>query len=273
MCGRLRGHLAGGCDNGAVKAHEQFVSTIARKFGLQVSRIGSNEGRLPIEATADDAALITALRPYTMTSAERLWSLISAVSYATAEQVPGDFVECGVWRGGSVMAMARQLSRLGVTDRRIWLYDTFAGMTAPTDDDIAADTGESAEAMMTRTDIGDGNNVWAHATRPDVEANLATTNYPAENFIYVEGDVAKTLSSHVPDAIAILRLDTDWYESTKVALEILYPRLAVGGVCILDDYGHWQGARKAVDDYFVAAGKRPYMHPIDYSGRVFIKTG
>ena len=84
MCGRLRGHLAGGCDNGAVKAHEQFVSTIARKFGLQVSRIGSNEGRLPVEATSDDATLITALRPYTMTSAERLWSLINAVSYATA---------------------------------------------------------------------------------------------------------------------------------------------------------------------------------------------
>jgi len=88
----------------------------------------------------------------------------------------------------------------------------------------------------------------------------------------VEGDVAQTLTHTVPETIALLRLDTDWYESTRIGLEVLYPRLAVGGVCILDDYGHWQGARKAVDDYFEALGHRPYMHTIDYSGRVFIKT-
>jgi len=269
---RTLGEGPAGCDNDPVKAHEQFVSTVARKFGLQVSRIGANEGRLPIEATPDDAALITSLRPYTMTSAERLWSLLNAVSYVTDEQLAGDFVECGVWRGGSVMAMALQLNRLGVTDRRIWLYDTFAGMTEPTAADVAADTGEQAAAMMTRTEVGDGNNVWAHATRQDVELNLASTNYPGDNLIFVEGDVAQTLNAQAPESIAILRLDTDWYESTRMALEVLYPRLAIGGVCILDDYGHWQGARKAVDEYFGAAGKRPYMHPIDYSGRVFIKT-
>ena len=255
-----------------MKAYERVVSSTAQLFGLQVSRIGSDQARLPIESTPEDVALITSLRPYTMTSAERLWSLISAVSYTTSEQVPGDFAECGVWRGGSVMAMARQLNRLGVTDRRIWLYDTFAGMTTPTDNDVTADTGESAESMMIRTKLGDGNNVWAHATRGDVEANLATTDYPMMNFTFVEGDVAQTLKDNLPEHISILRLDTDWYESTKVALEMLYPRLSIGGVCILDDYGHWQGARKAVDDYFVAAGLRPYMHPIDYSGRVFIKT-
>ena len=260
------------CDNACVKAYERIVSSTARRFGLQVSRIGSDQERLPIEATTEDAALIGSLRPYTMTSAERLWSLINAVSYITSEQVPGDLAECGVWRGGSVMAMALQLNRLGVADRRIWLYDTFAGMTEPTVNDVSADTGESAESMMTRTEIGDGNNVWAHATRGDVEANLATTGYPMINFTLVEGDVAVTLETSLPDQIGLLRLDTDWYESTKVALEVLYPRLSVGGVCILDDYGHWVGARKAVDDYFEASGIRPYMHPIDYSGRVFIKT-
>ena len=87
-----------------------------------------------------------------------------------------------------------------------------------------------------------------------------------------EGDVRDTLHERIPDRIALLRLDTDWYESTKLGLEVLYPRLAVGGVCILDDYGHWQGARAAVDEYFAAQGHRPFMHPIDYSGRVFIKS-
>jgi O-methyltransferase len=255
-----------------VKRYEQAVNSVARRVGLQVSRVGSAQTRLPIEATQADAALIASLRPYTMTSSERLWSLINAVRYVVDEELPGDFAECGVWRGGSVMAMAQELKRLGSLDRRLWLYDTFAGMTAPTEHDVEADTGKTAAQMMATTDLGDGNNVWAHATRGDVEANLATTGYPMENFVLVEGDVAVTLHESVPDQISLLRLDTDWYESTRLGLEVLYPRLVVGGVCILDDYGHWQGARAAVDEYFAARGHRPYMHPIDYSGRVFVKT-
>ena len=255
-----------------MKRYEQVVDSVTRRFGLQVSRVTSAQQRLPIEATPDDAQLIASLRPYTMTSAERLWSLLNAVSYVIDEQLPGDFAECGVWRGGSVMAMALQLQRLNVTDRRIWLYDTFAGMTAPTTEDVVAVTGESASSMMDRTELGDGNNVWAHATRGDVEANVATTGYPAQNFVFVEGDVANTLKESVPERISLLRLDTDWYQSTRLGLEVLYPRLVIGGVCILDDYGHWEGARKAVDDYFAASGHRPFMHPIDYSGRVFVKT-
>ena len=268
------GSLAGSahCDNAAVKRYEQAIDSVARRLGIQVSRVGSAQARLPVEATAEDAALIASLRPYTMTSGERLWSLINAVRYVVDEDLPGDFAECGVWRGGSVMAMALELSRLGAADRRIWLYDTFAGMTAPTAHDVEADTGKTAAQMMRATDVGDGNNVWAHATRGDVEANLATTGYPSENLVYVEGDVAITLRESVPDSIALLRLDTDWYESTRLGLEVLYPRLVVGGVCILDDYGHWKGARAAVDEYFAAAGTRPFMHPIDYSGRLFIKT-
>lgn len=254
-----------------MKRYEQMVDSAVRRLGFQISRTSSAQERLPIEAAPADAALIASLRPYTMTSAERLWSLITAVTYVVDEQLPGDFAECGVWRGGSIMAMAQQLMRLGVTDRRIWLYDTFAGMTAPTMEDVVAVTGESAAHMMSTTEIGDGNNVWAQASRADVEANLASTGYPTENFVLVEGDVAQTLRQSVPSEVSLLRLDTDWYESTKIGLEVLYPRLVVGGVCILDDYGHWEGARKAVDEYF--AGHRPFMHPIDYSGRVFVKTG
>ncbi len=255
-----------------MKRYERVVDSVARKFGLQVSRVGSAQSRLPIEATAQDAALIASLKPYTMTSSERLWSLVNAVRYIVDEQIPGDFAECGVWRGGSVMAMALELARLDAADRRIWLYDTFSGMTQPTTADVEAGTGASAEDLMSTTDVGDGNNVWAHASRADVEANLATTGYPADKLLYVEGDVAVTLRESVPDTIALLRLDTDWYESTRLGLEVLYPRLVVGGVCILDDYGHWQGARTAVDEYFAVQGVRPFMHPIDYSGRLFVKT-
>ena len=254
-----------------VKGYEQAINSVAGLVGLQVSRTSSAEMRLPIEATAADAALIASLRPYTMTSGERLWSLLNAVRYVIDEGLPGDFAECGVWRGGSVMAMAKQLSALGVNDRRIWLYDTFAGMTAPTAADVEAGTGVTAQTMLAETAVGDGNNVWCVAGLSDVQANVRSTGYPFDQFTFVEGDVAVTLQQSVPESISLLRLDTDWYESTKLGLEILYPRLVVGGVCILDDYGHWKGARTAVDEYFAAAGHRPYMHPIDYSGRVFIK--
>ena len=263
-----------GCDwdNAPVRSYERAVATVAARFGLQISRLSSADQRLPIEASPHDAALIARLRPYSMTSAERLWSLLNAVRHVVNEAIPGDFVECGVWRGGSVMAMAYQLQVLGVTDRRIWLYDTFAGMSVPTAPDIESGTGRSAQSMLDSTMVGDGNNVWCVAGRAEVEENLRATSYPTEQFTIVEGDVSRTLHEQAPNEIALLRLDTDWYESTKVELEVLYPRLAVGGVCILDDYGHWEGARQAVDEYFNCHGPRPYMHPIDYSGRVFIKT-
>jgi O-methyltransferase len=251
---------------------ENAVSAVAHRMGLSISRLSSQANRLPIEATDADRAIIDFVRPYTMTSAERVWSLLQAVRYATDEALPGDFVECGVWRGGSVMAMARQLTSLGTQDRTIWLYDTFQGMTAPTEKDVEAASGITASELLAATEVGDGNNVWCVASQDDVERNLRLTGYPMDRFRFVRGDVAETLKSDVPDQIAILRLDTDWYESTKVGLEVLYPRLVVGGVCIFDDYGHWQGARRAADEYFAERGIRPFMHPIDFSGRVFIKT-
>jgi hypothetical protein len=170
------------------------------------------------------------------------------------------------------MAMALELKRLGVKDRTIWLYDTFAGMTAPTEKDIEATTGESAAHLMETTEVGDGNNVWAFASKQDVTSNLTLTGYPLECLRLVEGDVSQTLKFDVPDSVSLLRLDTDWYESTRSSLEVLYPRLTTGGVCILDDYGHWQGARDAVDEYFAAQRRRPLMMPIDFGGRIFVKT-
>jgi O-methyltransferase len=88
----------------------------------------------------------------------------------------------------------------------------------------------------------------------------------------VPGRVEETLAFDLPDQIALLRLDTDWYESTKVSLEQLYPRLVPGGVLIIDDYGHWQGCRKAVDDYFYKTDQKILLQRIDYTGRIGIKT-
>jgi len=255
-----------------VSSVERWIASSAQKFGLQISRISSQNARFPVEATANDVQLINSLKPFTMTSNERLWSLLNAVRHVVDTRVAGDLVECGVWRGGSIMAMASELKSLGSTDRRIWLYDTFAGMTAPTTEDVEEGTGVTADSMLKSTPVADGDNVWCVAGLADVQANVRSTGYPFEQFTFIEGDVGKTLLQTAPEKISLLRLDTDWYESTKMELEVLYPRLSIGGVCIFDDYGHWQGARRAVDEYFEKLGYRPYMHPIDYSGRVLIKT-
>lgn len=250
---------------------EVFVANVARKAGLEISRVSSRSRRLPVEATTRDAEAIESLQEYTMTSSERLWSLIESVRYVIQEGIPGDFVECGVWRGGSVMAMLNELRKMEAMDRRVWLYDTFAGMTPPSSADVEASTGRHANELLSATPKDTGNNVWCIADVQDVTRNVTTTGYPLDLIKFIEGDMAETLNESTPDTIALLRLDTDWYESTRKSLEVLYPRLAVGGVCILDDYGHWQGARKAVDEYFAALGHRPLMHPIDYSGRIFLK--
>jgi O-methyltransferase len=252
---------------------ENFVGRVAGKLGLTVSRTSSLSERLPIEATARDRSIIEQVRPFTMTSSERIWSLLRAVDYLHANEIVGDFVECGVWRGGSVMAMALRLQQLGATDRKLWLYDTFQGMTPPTDRDVEAVGGVSADALLKNTAVGNGNNVWCVADLPDVQMNLAKTSYPEQLVNFVEGDVSQTLLEKSPDSISLLRLDTDWYDSTQKELEVLYPKLVPGGVCILDDYGHWLGARAAVDEYFSGQAVKPLMLPIDFSGRIFIKPG
>lgn len=255
-----------------MKAYERWINAAARPFGVQVSRIDSARHQLPVETTPSDAELIAALQPFTMTSATRLWSLIQAVRFLERERISGDFVECGVWRGGSVMAMAAALLECDSTQRGLWLYDTFQGMTQPTQRDIEVASGVAAATLLETTEVGDGNNVWCVASIDDVRANLLSTGYPREQCTFVTGDIVQTLKESRPESIALLRLDTDWYESTKASLVALYPILAVGGICILDDYGHWQGARDAVDEYFAERSYTPLMHPIDFSGRIFVKT-
>jgi len=208
-----------------------------------------------------------------MTSAERQWALINAVRHVVRAQVPGDIVECGVWRGGAAMAAALTLLDAGSSDRKIWLYDTFAGMTAPGADDVRAADGVAARRTWTRHRRVDGGNDWCRAPLADVRSNMAATGYPETGLRFVQGPVEQTLleSANLPDSIALLRLDTDWYESTRTELEILYPRLSIGGVLIIDDYGHWQGARKAVDEFFAARAEVILLNRIDDTGRIGIR--
>jgi O-methyltransferase len=207
-------------------------------------------------------------KPYTMTSPERVIGLCDAVRYVVAAGIDGAVVECGVWRGGSSMAAALMLRELGAADRDLYLFDTFEGMSAPTELDRRAG-GAAAADMLAAS--GKDAKVWAYSPLGEVRANLQSTGYPAERVRFVQGKVEDTIPEHAPDQIAILRLDTDWYESTRHELEHLFPRLAVGGVLIIDDYGAWEGARRAVDEFVAAQTVRILLNRIDETGRVGVK--
>ena len=252
---------------GAVK---QAVRRALRSAGLDLVRYTKLE--LPRDFDPDLVATIEAVQPFTMTTPELLEALWRSVRWIADTSVPGAVVECGVWRGGSMMAAARTLlERNDVRD--LYLFDTFAGMPPPTaEDKFSAYDGYDPMGHWRRRRRGSGDaSSWHEVSVDEVRANVLSTGYPPERVHMVQGRVEDTLPGAAPDAIALLRLDTDWYESTRVEMEHLYPLLSPGGVLLLDDYGHYEGARRAVDEYLAAAGERLLLSRVDYTGRMAVK--
>jgi O-methyltransferase len=248
-------------------------SLVQKTLGLAGYRLTSlnyvNKDGFPIDYTPEEIRIIRMVAPYTRTGPERIQPLIQAINYIVRGGIPGAFVECGVWKGGSMMAAAAALKQLGQTGRDLYLFDTYEGMTAPTELDRSLH-GQTAAQMMAAT-TPDEANIWALAPLEEVRKNMASTGYPAERIHYKKGKVEDTLPGEAPDQIALLRLDTDWYESTRHEMEHLFPRLVPGGVLIVDDYGHWEGSRRAVDEYIERHGLRLLFHRMDYSARLAIK--
>jgi len=225
---------------------------------------------LPPDFEEDHRATVAKVKPYTMTSPARLFSLIEAVKYIHRHGIAGDIVECGVWKGGSMLAAADTLVALNDTSRMLYLYDTYEGMPPPTSDDVNY-MGEAAAQILEKDQDKEHNLVWAYSALDVVKATMRLSRYPAASIHYVKGKVEETIPGTVPERIALLRLDTDWYESTKHELVHLFPRLQPGGVLIIDDYGFWKGARKAVDEYFAENKIRILLNRIDETGRIAIK--
>lgn len=209
-----------------------------------------------------------------MTSHERLAGLVDAVEYIVQRAVPGAFVECGVWRGGSVLAAILALQHLGVDDRDIYLFDTFEGMTRPTDADVSRYTGSAKDDWddASRAGVRAWHEMFGSDTfgLDQVRELVLGSGYPEAHLHFVAGPVEATVPASAPAEIALLRLDTDWYESTRHELEHLYPRLRSGGVLLIDDYGHWDGCRRAVDEYFASAVPLLFSR-LDYTGRIAVK--
>jgi O-methyltransferase len=222
--------------------------------------------RWPGDFSDEEIALCEEVGLFTMTSPEAIVTLAAAVRYLGDRRVPGAFVECGVWKGGSMMAVARTLVQTGRDNTELYLFDTFEGMTAPTEQDVSRE-GEPAAALLARDADRDHSLLWARAPMSAVQQAMLTVGYPEHRTHYVQGRVEDTVPAAAPAEIALLRLDTDWYESTRHELRHLYPRLQPGGVLILDDYGWWGGARKAADEYFSGLESRPLLVRLDDSGR------
>jgi len=258
----------------------RLSSKLARRVIHRLERIAGPapvpvQDPLETQAFADlsefERYVVRAVEPHTMTTPERIVSLIRAVRHVVDSDIAGAIAECGVWRGGSMMVVALTLLERGVTDRDLYLFDTFEGMSEPTAFDVHAESGVAASEILASKQKDTSDHDWAYCPRHDVERNLVSTNYPAQRIHFIEGRVEDTIPGQAPHEIAILRLDTDWYESTKHELVHLYPRLSPNGVLILDDYGHWEGARKAVDEYLEQQQVPMLLARMDYAGRIAIK--
>jgi len=247
---------------------KRFIRGALHALGYEIHRLEPFREANP-DVTDAEWKIWQAMHPHSLASEARTIALIRAVEHIVNNRIAGDMVECGVWRGGSSMTMALALLECGDRARDLYLYDTFEGMTAPTSDDVdyAGSTGASQLSSAPR--VADEANAWAISPLEDVRRNLAGTGYPPDKVHFVAGPVEQTIPNVAPEKIALLRLDTDWYESTLHELHHLYPRVVSGGIVIIDDYGHWQGAHKAVDEYF--AGQSVFLQRIDYTGRLLVK--
>lgn len=236
--------------------------TIPLSLPLHLADLAADSSFPPIHRRA---------RPFTMTSVPRQFALHQSVRHIVEKGIPGDVVECGVWRGGSMMIVALTLASLGVTDRKLALYDTFSGMVPPENVDVEVASGNKAEALLAIAPPSPNNHYWAVAPLDAVKQAMASTGYPSDRVEYSVGDVCETLRTEYKRPIALLRLDTDWYASTRCELEQLFDRMQPGGVLIVDDYGYWAGAQKACDEFF--AGRIEKLHPIanDPVGRIAVK--
>ena len=249
----------------------KLIRSNLNELGFDLVRYSKNQylSDFPTDFDENQIQIIKKVKPFTATSPQRIQALCHAVKYVIKNRIPGDIVECGVWKGGSVMAAMLTLLEEENTSREFHLFDTFEGMTEPGKQDISIGNRLAVNIFEEKRKCGEK---WVYSSLQEVKQAISAINYDNSKIHYIKGKVEDTLPTYAPEKISLLRLDTDWYESTKHELVHLFPRLSKQGVIIIDDYGEWKGARKAVDEYIDSNNISILLNRIDYTGRIGIKN-
>ena len=242
--------------------YKKLLKKFVKKSGYDIHK----KNNLKYEFYKKDLEIITSIKPFTLSTEERIFSLIEAVRYVLKNNIEGDFVECGVWKGGSIMTMIKILQENN-QEKDLYLYDTFAGMTKPTEFDRNIKNNYASD-YFEKAKINDDSSNLTNISLEEVKKNIMTLGYNSRKLHYVVGKVEKTLPRYAPEKIALLRLDTDWYESTKHELIHLFPLLSKGGIIIIDDYWSWQGSKLATDEYFQEKNIPIFLRTTDIFGGV-----
>lgn len=253
----------------------KYLNSISKKFGYKFIKLESKNWFDDFVGLSDfEKKTLEISSKYSMTGFERMFFLIKELKQIELDNVEGDFVECGVWRGGNLILFQKMIEKLNLNNRKIFAYDTFSGMNQPGQSDFNINN-ESANDIMNllkkkRVDP-EKNIIFAKCDLESVKKNYEMYTEKNNNLICIKGEVEKTLKveENLPSKISLLRLDTDWYQSTKIELEVLFPLLSNNGILIIDDYGYWKGSKKAVDEYF--KDKNINLFKIDFTSRYLFK--
>lgn len=258
-----------------MKILKKLIHKFFAFFNLKITKLNYGHKNFPIvEAKEDEISLLNTSAKYSMTSLARRWALINAIKYVKNQKIDGDFVECGVWRGGNLIIF-NNLNKKYDLEKKIFGYDTFSGMSEPTIHDnnfLNINAQEEWENNKKENNINLSFNCYSSLDEVKMNIKNSCNEDTLDKVNLILGKVEDTLiiEKNLPKKISILRLDTDWYESTKIELEILFPKLVNNGILIIDDYGEYKGCKKAVDEYF--KDKKFNIFKINSGARMLIKS-
>lgn len=244
-------------DDGAMPMDSPLKS-VARKV---VARLSGRSSAGTAEPGLRDDGRDWPRLAHTMIGRKRMENLRFCVEDVIAKEIPGDFIETGVWRGGACIFMRGILAAHGVTDRRVWVADSFEGLPKP-------------DASKYSADAHDRHHKYSELaiSLDEVRSNFAQYGLLDDNVQFLKGWFKDTLPSAPIERLAVARLDGDMYESTMDALVNLYPKLSPGGYLIVDDYGAIPACKQAVTEYRAQHGIVDAIKPIDWTGAFWQKS-
>ncbi len=253
--------------------YSEIIKKLFNKFNFKIEHKNSwykrNEHFIA-EIHQRELDIIKSISNFSMSTPANHWAIIQSIKHISKNNIDGDFVECGVWKGGNII-LFKLIADQQQLNKKIYAFDTFEGMPEPGRMDFDL---KNIDAKKTFNKYKDKDIKWCYSTLDEVKSNIKSfdKNY-IDFYSFIKGKVEETLNDekNLPNKISLLRLDTDFFESTKKELEILFPKLVSGGVLIIDDYGHWKGAKRAVDEYFELEKNFLWLHRIDYASRLLIK--